>query len=123
MGTKIANAQAAKAAAVAQLVPGLAQQLKTAGLIDASEVKAAEAKLADPVGALEVFGNLLGVHAELSASKTAMADRLGAAEGQSTGRVKVASTEDNYVGRRRGSSDEMTESDKSLMRLVPGFTG
>ena len=125
VGTKIANAQAAKDAAVSQLVPGLVQQLKTAGLLDETEVKAAEAQLADPVGALEIFGNLLGIHAKQAAAhKEASVSRLGAAEaGMGGGRVKVASTEDNYVGRRRGSADEMSESDKCLMSLVPGFTG
>jgi hypothetical protein len=101
-------------------VPGIIASLRDAGLIEAHEVKEAEAALSDPRRTLQVLANTVNEYRRLQAK--------GAVDWQSQGQTKAASDtghtkkavsgwKANIAGYRYGQ-DEVSESDRILLRLI-----
>lgn len=124
---ELAKEAAAKEAAAKEAVPRIVALLKTARdangapLIAESDIKRAEAQLGNHSQCLAVLGNVLGVLSETTKIAKSASDRLGSAE-PLRGATKVASTEASY-GDKRAGAGEVRESDKALMRLIPGYAG
>jgi hypothetical protein len=122
IASQLANEKAASDKAVAEKLPGAVQSLKSAELIDSHEVKRAESQLRNPAEALEVLKNVVGHYREQL--KTAEAKVASATLGSADMASKTASTgfkkNANYVGKRRGDADGLSEADAALARLLPG---
>jgi len=118
LATKLASVGAEERRQVAAIAPGLAAQLKQAGVIKAHEEKRASELLQQPQRALEIFSNTLQ---RTQSEKTASADRLGSPAGSRSvaGDTITANTNPNYFG-RRPVSGEKRASDEALLRLIPG---
>lgn len=120
----LATEKEASDKAVNEKLSATVQSLKAAELIDAHEVKRAEAQLKNPAEALAVLTNVVGHYREqLKTAEAKLASgSLGTADvGSKTAGVKMNKNA-NYVGKRRGSADGLSESDAALARLLDGRT-
>lgn len=108
--------------AINEKLPGTVQTLKSASLIDAHEVKVAESQLRNPAEALAVLSNVVNHYREQikSAEAKLASATIGTADVASKSASASMKKHANYVGKRRGSADGLSDSDAALARLLPG---
>jgi hypothetical protein len=125
IASTLAEKQASTEEAVNDKAVAMVQLLKSAELIDAHQVKRAEAQLKNPGQALDVLKNVVDHYrGQLKESQAKLASAtLGTPEGpDSKSTASGFKKNANYVGKRRGNSDGPSEADQALLRLLPGRT-
>jgi hypothetical protein len=122
IASELAAEKEASDKAVNAKIAGTVQTLKSAQLIDAHETKLAEAQLRNPAEALAVLSNVVSHYREQikSAEAKLASGSIGTADVGSKTASAGMKKNANYVGKRRGSADGLSESDAALARLLPG---